>query len=435
MVNISSDKMRKVEEFLQPFRLTPGKLESVSTRLLKDMLLGLANTTNSTASTPVKMLPALVGQPPDENGDFLSLDVGGTNLRIMLVQVKDGVPTVNKENEEEIPEEKKRGSGEEFFDYIADALGTFLEKKLPKMPGLGFIFSFPCRHIALDKGILIKWTKEFSCSGVEGQDVVQLLKDAIRRQGKFDISSVAMVNDTVGTLMSCGKTDSPFDIGVVIGTGTNACYMGDEGCINTEWGGFGDDGSLRDIQTEFDLAVDCYSGNPGMNTFEKMTSGRYLGEVARLVLVKMTTKELLFNGIIPKELLKPYGFKAEFMSNIERKDVGYVKKILKLSEEQIHNEIDDTIIQVCEAISTRSAQLCGAALVSIANLIKKKEITVAVDGSVYRSYTHFSRRLEDTVKVLAMAPERTFKFERKSSAIGAAMVVAAENRKKKEENK
>lgn len=30
---------------------------------------------------------------------------------------------------------------------------------------------------------LISWTKGFRCSGVEGQDVVQLLRDAIERQG------------------------------------------------------------------------------------------------------------------------------------------------------------------------------------------------------------------------------------------------------------
>ena len=60
-----------------------------------------------------------------------------------------------------------------------------------------------------------------------------------------------------------------------VGTGTNACYMeglrnvdlveGDEGrmCINTEWGGFGDDGALNDYITEFDREVDAASNNPG----------------------------------------------------------------------------------------------------------------------------------------------------------------------------
>lgn len=62
---------------------------------------------------------------------------------------------------------------------------------------------------------------------------------------------------------------------VLTGTGTNACYMeelrhvdlveGDEGrmCVNTEWGGFGDDGALNDYITEFDQDVDATSINPG----------------------------------------------------------------------------------------------------------------------------------------------------------------------------
>ena len=38
-------------------------------------------------------------------------------------------------------------------------------------------------------------------------------------------------------------------------------------CINTEWGGFGDDGSLKDIQTEFDVKVDQMSINTGVHTY------------------------------------------------------------------------------------------------------------------------------------------------------------------------
>lgn len=63
------------------------------------------------------------------------------------------------------------------------------------------------------------------------------------------------------------------------GTGTNACYMeemrnvrrveGEDGrmCINTEWGGFGDDGSLEDIRTPFDVTVDETSINPGVHMY------------------------------------------------------------------------------------------------------------------------------------------------------------------------
>jgi len=121
----------------------------------------------------------------------------------------------------------------------------------------------------------------------------------------YDADIMAVVNDTVGTMMTCGFDDQRCEVGLIIGkrhfccrihvaffpfawpvylalscpfpkgTGTNACYMeemrhidlveGDEGrmCINTEWGAFGDDGSLEDIRTEFDREIDRGSLNPG----------------------------------------------------------------------------------------------------------------------------------------------------------------------------
>lgn len=72
------------------------------------------------------------------------------------------------------------------------------------------------------------------------------------------------------------------------GTGTNACYMeeirnvkrveGEDGrmCINTEWGGFGDDGSLRDILTEYDVVVDELSINPGVHMYVYTQTQAYL---------------------------------------------------------------------------------------------------------------------------------------------------------------
>lgn len=50
-----------------------------------------------------------------------------------------------------------------------------------KLP-LGFTFSFPCKQEGLDVGRLITWTKGFDCEGVEGEDVVRLLHEAIERR-------------------------------------------------------------------------------------------------------------------------------------------------------------------------------------------------------------------------------------------------------------
>lgn len=39
-------------------------------------------------------------------------------------------------------------------------------------------------------------------------------------------------------------------------------------CINTEWGGLGDDGSLEDIITPYDAEVNRMSVNPGKQRSE-----------------------------------------------------------------------------------------------------------------------------------------------------------------------
>lgn len=56
-------------------------------------------------------------------------------------------------------------------------------------------------------------------------DVVKLLNKAIKKRGDYDANIVAVVNDTVGTMMTCGYDDQQCEVGLIIGTGTNACYM------------------------------------------------------------------------------------------------------------------------------------------------------------------------------------------------------------------
>ncbi|MCV4691595.1 hypothetical protein OFC38_36175, partial [Escherichia coli] len=68
---------------------------------------------------------------------------------------------------------------------------------------LGFTFSFPCHQTNLDCGILISWTKGFKATDCEGHDVASLLRDAVKRREEFDLDVVAVVNDTVGTMMTC----------------------------------------------------------------------------------------------------------------------------------------------------------------------------------------------------------------------------------------
>lgn len=95
---------------------------------------------------------------------------------------------------------------------------------------------------ALDKGVLLTWTKGFSAKNAIGHDVVQLLQDAFNRK-HLHVRCTALVNDvrvlcrcalgyaddarpqTVGTLMSRAYLSGNCILGAIFGTGTNGAYV------------------------------------------------------------------------------------------------------------------------------------------------------------------------------------------------------------------
>ena len=145
---------------------------------------------------------------------------------------------------------------------------------------------------------------------MEGEDVVILLQKAIERRGDVKIEVCAILNDTTGCLMSSAWRDDRCRVGLILGTGTNACYLEEiqdihtinrdeftgqnHMVINTEWGAFGDMGELDFIRTKWDYNVDKFSVNPGKQIFEKMISGMYMGELIRQVLVDLMKDDLIF---------------------------------------------------------------------------------------------------------------------------------------------
>ena len=84
--------------------------------------------------------------------------------------------------------------------------------------------------------------------------------------------------------------------------------------INTEWGGFGDNGEIDFIRTKWDRNVDENSINPGRQTFEKMISGMYMGELIRQVLVDLMKDDLIFFNCNRDKLFERgmYGFEFCF---------------------------------------------------------------------------------------------------------------------------
>lgn len=140
------------------------------------------------------MIPSYVDALPtgNEKGLFYALDLGGTNFRVLRVQLggKEERVIATEFEQVSIPPELMFGTSEELFDFIASVLAKFAEKEggefnLPdcQTREIGFTFSFPVKQTSVDSGILIKWTKGFAVSGTAGKDVVACLNEAMQRQG------------------------------------------------------------------------------------------------------------------------------------------------------------------------------------------------------------------------------------------------------------
>ncbi|XP_057643111.1 hexokinase-3 [Chionomys nivalis] len=433
---------RILEDTLAPFQLSFEQLKMVQAQMRTAMIKGLQGEASS-----LRMLPTYVRATPDgsERGDFLALDLGGTNFRVLLVRVVEGSVQITNQVYS-IPEHTAQGSGEQLFDHIVDCIVDFQQSQglsghsLP----LGFTFSFPCKQLGLDQAILLNWTKGFSASGCEGQDVVNLLREAIRRKQGVELNVVAIVNDTVGTMMSCGYDDPRCEIGLIVGTGTNACYMeelqnvasvdGNSGrmCINMEWGAFGDDGTLGMFLTRFDDSVDQASINPGKQRFEKMISGMYLGEIVRHILLHLTSLGALFRGQMTQSLQTRDIFKTKFLSEIESDGLALRQVRAILEDLGLPLTSDDAlmVLEVCQAVSRRAAQLCGAGVAAVVEKMRENRglqeltVSVGVDGTLYKLHPHFSKLVSATVQKLAPRCKVTFLQSEDGSGKGAALVTA-----------
>ncbi|KAK2989613.1 hypothetical protein RJ640_027387 [Escallonia rubra] len=419
-----------------------GRLRQVADAMTVEMHAGLA----SEGGSKLKMLISYVDNLPtgNERGWFYALDLGGTNFRVLRVQLGGKEKRVVKQEFDEvsIPPHLMVATSHELFDFVAEALAKFVSSEgedfhLP--PGrqreLGFTFSFPVRQLSIASGTLIKWTKGFSIEDAVklnpfavshvGEDVVGELTKALERVG-LDMRVSALVNDTIGTLAG-GRYYHPDVIAaVILGTGTNAAYVerahaipkwhgllpkSGEMVINTEWGNFR---ASHLPLTEYDQALDVESLNPGEQIFEKIISGMYLGEIVRRVLCRMAEEAAFFGDTVPPKLKIP--FVLRYISNTSLK----TRKV---------------VVEVCDIVAARGARLSAAGILGILkksgrDTVKERDnqrSVIALDGGLFEHYTKFRECMESTLKELLGDASDSVIIEHSNdgSGIGAALLAAS----------
>ncbi|KAF9189318.1 glucokinase [Haplosporangium sp. Z 11] len=439
---VSEKQQQAAADLIREFTLSPTKLKTIKDHFLQEMRKGLEKEGQTIAMVPSHVMGRLHGSAnielpatKIETGVYLTLDLGGTFLRVVSVELlgQRRVRTIQKKYK--IDEERK----------VSDAKLLFVSENAIVVPSgaeieLGFTFSYPVLQTAINSGTLIAWTKGFSCPDMVHKDPAAFLQDAFRRRN-MPVRVAALLNDTVGTLLAHAYRHPRTVIGLGLGTGTNGAYIErmdripkwkgsvtskeTEMVINMEFGAFDSELLVLPV-TMYDHQVDQKSPNKGRQIFEKMIAGMYLGEITRNILVDLIDRRLLFTNCTNVEMNRAWALDTAYMSSIEADSTPnlddtqrILEKVLRSCSETAADElskerratimtttlVDRKIVKVVVGlVGQRAARLSAMAVAGI--LEHTKEVAwcaesgadIGVDGSLFMFYPSFECDILDALE-------------------------------------
>ncbi|KAI7877369.1 actin-like ATPase domain-containing protein [Lichtheimia hyalospora FSU 10163] len=411
------------------------------------------------------MIPSFVTRLPNgtETGTFLSLDLGGTNLRISAVELLGNGKVRVSEFKQSPSHELKTGPGTAFFDWIADAVNELVTVKARHLfseaqvsgketLSLGVCWSFPVDQTGVDRGTMLRMGKGFTLQGIEGKDLADMFHQAFERKS-LNVRVSAILNDTVGTLVAHAYANPKARTGLIFATGINAAYpekmeliekldpemrasypANTEMLINTEIDIFGSDEYLP--LSKYDRILDASHNQPGFQKYEKMLSGAYLGELVRLIALDFIKTGALFDGVVPEGFGEAWSFPTATMSALEAKPLSPASlestvEVLSKYHFVTTPTLQDMAIltRICRVVASRSAALASVAIISTImqqNLhTSTGDIVVGVNGSTYEFYPHMEERVRRSLEEWfgkELASRIKLEIARDGGSIGGALV-------------
>ena len=390
------------------------------------------------------MLPSYCHALPDgkETGTYISLDVGGSTLRIALVALhgrdRQDPMAIKHMKSSKIDEQIRRLPGTEFFDWMASKIEAMLaegksvcaqDKTLP----IGLAWSFPIEQTSHRSGKVQGMGKGFACAETTlGMDLSGLIETACAKRN-LKVRVNAIINDSSATLLSQAYLDPATSMGLILGTGTNAAaYLptasvgrskfgvrdqswynkAERVIINTEVSMFG---KFILVETRWDELLNKQHPRPDFQPLEYMTTGRYLGEIMRLIIIEAVGRGGLFNGAIPELLRHSYSLDTEIMAKLEmdttksmKSSISMIKKTFGLKKAPSTQEVS-FLREAAESISYRASAYVAVAVHALWALQKDTDInpttpngtrktSIACNGSVILKYPGFKDRCEGFVQ-------------------------------------
>lgn len=473
MTNLPQELQHELDTLDTQFWVSGEKLKAIVRRFGEELDDGLSKNDQN-----IPMNLAWTGLPTgNEKGIILTIDLGGTNLRVCKVTLhgdREGAKEKSDLDQEQykMPQNLKTGEAEGLWNFIAEKLDDFVKSRnldqeysTEKPMPLGFTFSYPARQERIDHAVLQTWTKGFDIKGVEGEDAAQHLCEKMRSKG-LPFELICVINDTVGAMVASAYNDPATIIGAIFGTGCNAAYMAslsnikklkksDERtkgtqngrsdgkmAINCEYGAFDNERRVLPV-TKYDKQIDKESPRPGEQAFEKLSAGLYLGEIFRLILVDLADRGLIFKNQDTRQLYESYSIDTGFLSAIEEDESPKFSATRDLFTSKLGFAPTDVEIELsrrlAEVIAVRGARLCACGIAAICAKEGIEKGNVAADGSVANKHPKFKRRWAKALGEILDWKEEWLEGEgpikitsaEDGSGIGCAIIAAMEIEKRK----
>ncbi|CUM63943.1 uncharacterized protein PRCAT00001531001 [Priceomyces carsonii] len=419
-----------------------------------------------------------------EHGNYLAIDLGGSTLRVALIMIDPSLACENNFNRIHTLVEKKwlvdnnfKVMDYDFIRWIGAKVSETLNSQTLLAPrnntiNVGVTWSFPLEMVSHNSGKIVHVSKGYEVSPeIFQKDLKMLLETVLANDFDISIDVKAIINDSLAVYAAGTFYDSYTKLAIVLGTGLNLCYslptaeippqksLGKESALyNVELSLFGQH-LLEDFSTKYDLLidnrfslVDSFHFKSYMTTdpisqsifqpSELMTSGRYLPELTRLVLIDMIDAGELFKDIKNlKRLYEPYdGLTGRMLCYIdENNSFSSIKQIL-------HEEYNWPLEQISvldivklkdlvNSVIQRAAFIVATMIVSSIKLIKyhnKNEnydhVMVSSVGSVLEYFNRYRNLITEWINknedIVDMGLTVEFMHIENSSIVGAAVAAA-----------
>lgn len=348
------------------------------------------------------MIPTYLRGDSDvpKNRKAAVIDAGGTNFRTALVSFDESGAVVERLERHEMPGLREPAEWADFISHTAQSILPLMDEA----EAIGFSFSYAAEATPEKDGRVIGITKQVDIRNAAGRLIGADLMLELKRLGVPE-KKVIVLNDTPATLLggtaSLKKSDYSGFIGLVAGTGANTCCMVEEKRIE-KLGFCGSEKMMVNLESgyycgfprgDFDLEMDSNLPDTGLCTSEKMSSGRYLGELC-LYTLRAAAKE----GVFTQKTV-------DFIAGLQFLETPTANKwgSGKLPKGIIGDDAVNMVYIINEIfnISARciACTLCG--IIMLTGDGADKPVCIAVDGSLYKKSTLFRTALEDYMAVYA----------------------------------